>query len=434
MRGTAGLTWIVFTACSPVLLLGQHDPLQKGADVLHKATGKQVSVQFEERTRWEERYGNEFGKSIGEQNMLSRLRIGMLYHLVSWLTISGMGQDTRAPFYGGTPPGSDRDTMDLQESWVLLNSASTGLHFSFGRRMLNYGEKRVIGTPQWSNSSRTYDYGRVNYTAKKMSLEALLVSPVVIQPDAFNSPNLGNRIWGTYEVFSRLWRGMSIDAFGLRHSQNKIGGWKGAGTLGTNSFGVRVYGPLPHQFTYDVQGIGQNGHLGTPEQRAYAYYFRIARPVEVGKLPVSLSAIYKAASGSHEGSGHSATYDQLSPANHDKFGHIDLFGWRNLKTFKSLDTVNLPKRIAFNLMYTDEYLFSASDAVYAGDGSQLAISKSGSAGTHVGRELDAFMTFVLGNNTFLAGYGQFFKGDFVQNATPGINPRYLYVAQQYNIK
>lgn len=52
-----------------------------------------------------------------------------------------------------------------------------------------------------------------------------------------------------------------MDTYALRHSQNKIGGWSGAGTLGTNSYGARFYGPLPAHFGYSLEGITQNGHL-----------------------------------------------------------------------------------------------------------------------------------------------------------------------------
>ena len=33
--------------------------------------------------------------------------------------------------------------------------------------MLNYGETRVIGVPQWTNTSRTYDYGRFEFARRK---------------------------------------------------------------------------------------------------------------------------------------------------------------------------------------------------------------------------------------------------------------------------
>jgi hypothetical protein len=408
--------------------------MQKGADLLNRATGHKVAMRFEERTRWEEKYGVKFGDGTNEQDMLSRLRIGMQYQPVSWLTLSALGQDARAPFYGKPASSSLRDSMDLEEAWMGIASEHTRLDFSFGRRMLNYGETRVIGSPQWSNTSRTYDYGRLEYASKKMMLAALMVSPVKVQPDDFNNPNLGNRFWGAYMVFPKLWRGMSADAYALRHSQNKIGGWSGAGTLGTNSFGVRSYGPLPEKFTYSLEFIGQGGHMGVKDQRAFAWFAAVERPVTMGRFPVSLSAEYKGASGSDYGASASGTFDQLTPANHDKFGHMDLFGWQNLKTFKSLEKVKLTRALTFNVMYTDEYLYSATDALYASSGSSQAVDHTGVAGSHVGQELDGFATYKWGRHTFLAGVGHFFRGGFVQTTTPGINPRYFYVAQQYTLK
>jgi hypothetical protein len=434
MKKNASLAWALLLACASLPSLGQGDPAQKAADALHRASKQQLTLQFEERTRWEEQYGVKFGKSVNQQDMLSRIRIGMQYRPVSWLTFSAMGQDARAPFYGKTAPISIRDTMDLRESWLSLAPKNTRLNFSFGRRTLNYGETRVIGTPQWGNASRTYDLGRIGYSSKRMTLDALMVSPVLVQTDAFNMPELGNRIWGTYGVFPKVWRGASVDAYALRHSQNKIGGWTGKGTVGTNSFGARLYGRLPAHFAYSFEGIGQTGHMGLSDQRAYAWFSGVTRPVTLGNMSLTLSLEYKEASGSHYGSDHSATYDQLGATNHDKFGHMDLFGWRNLKTFKTLETLNLNKAVAFNLMYTNENLFSASDALYNSSGSQLAISTKGTAGTHVGQELDSFVTLTQGNHTFYAGVGHFFKGDFVEQTTPGINPRYFYFAQQYVIK
>ncbi len=67
-------------------------------------------------------------------------------------------------------------------------------------------------------------------------------------------------------------------------------------------------------------------------------------------------------------------------------------------------------------------------------GTSLAQSKKGTAGTHVGRELDAFVTWKVHAHTFGAGFGHYFKGEFVDNATLHINPRYFYVFQQYSFK
>jgi hypothetical protein len=261
-----------------------------------------------------------------------------------------------------------------------------------------------------------------------------MLSPVKVLTDSFNTPDLGERIWGTYDVFPKLWYGASIDLYAFRHSQNKIGGWTGTGTLGTDSFGGRIYGPIGKGLAYSFEAIGQAGHMGPLTQRAYAWFGGISEKFKVGRHAVSIASEYKVASGTKLGATTSGTYDQLAAANHDKFGHEDLFGWRNLKTFKSLGTFGLTKALAVNVMYDNHWLYSAADSLYNGQGSSLAISKKGAAGTHVGQELDSFVTWKFQDHTLGAGFGHFFKGEFVENTTPHINPRYFYVFQQYSLK
>jgi hypothetical protein len=262
-----------------------------------------------------------------------------------------------------------------------------------------------------------------------------MISPVKVLPDAFNKPELGERIWGAYNVFSSFWRGASMDAYALRHSQNKIAGWTGAGTLGTDSFGGRFYGPLPSHLAYSLEGIGQTGHMGLLTQRAFAWYSAVSRQFTAIGRPLAWSIEYSGASGARLGEATSGTFDQLAPANHDKYGDLDLFGWRNLKTLKSLATLNATKSLALNAMYTNEWLYSAADALYNSQGSSIAISKNGAAGTHVGQELDTFLTWKLGSQHVLgAGFGHFLRGEFIDLTTPHVNPRYFYVFQQYFIK
>jgi Alginate export len=174
--------------------------------------------------------------------------------------------------------------------------------------------------------------------------------------------------------------------------------------------------------------------MGLLTQRAYAWFAGASRKVTALNRPLNFSIEYKGASGTRLGETHSSTFDQLSPSNHDKFGHEDLFGWRNLKTVKSLETMNLTKSFALNLMYSNEWLFSPSDALYNSQGSSIAVSKKGIAGTHVGQELDSYLTYTHGAHLLGAGFGHFFKGEFIANTTPNINPRYFYVFQQYSFK
>ncbi len=413
----------------------QSDPLQSLNQKLRDASHNEFSFTFEERTRWEEKNGVNFGKSVDLQNMLSRLRIGAEYTPVSWFTLSAMGQDARAPFYGVPAPNTIRDTMDLQEAYAeLFHRSKTGFGAVFGRQMLNFGESRLIGSPQWSNVSRTFDTGRLYYRTPAMRLEILMVSPVKVISDRFNTPDLGERIWGSYDTFTNVWHGASFDAYALRHSQNKIGGWTGSGTLGTDSFGGRFFGPLPGRFAYSFEGVGQVGHLGLVKQRAYAWFAGATKRSTVFSRNLDFSLEYKVASGTGRGATTGGTFDQLSPANHDKFGQQDLFGWRNLRVLKSLETFGITKSFALNLMYTDLWLDSATDSLYNSSGTAISTSKLGTAGTRVGQGLDGFFTYKRGAHLFGAGVGHFFKGEFVTGTTKDINPRYFYLFQQYSFK
>lgn len=433
VSGKIGVLLLPTVALS--MAMAQEDPLQDLNRRLKEATHDLFGISFEQRTRWEQRSGVNFGKDVNQQDMLSRLRIGAELAPAEWLQIHVMGQDSRVPFYGVPAPNTLRDTMDLQEAYTeFFPGRKTGFGASAGRQMLNYGEARLIGVPQWSNVARTYDNARVYYRTANAHLELLMVSPVKVLPDQFNRPELGERIWGMYNTFSSVWHGASIDLYALRHSQNRIGGWTGAGTLGTNSFGGRLYGSLPDHFIYSLEGVGQTGHLGLRTQRAYAWFSGLSRMVTALNRPLNLSVEYKLASGTGRGGANSSTFDQLSPANHDKFGHEDLFGWRNLRTLRSLETLNLTKAFALNVMYTNEWLFSASDGLYNSQGKSIALSAYGTAGTHVGQELDAFLTYRYGAHLLGAGFGHFFKGEFIRSTTPNINPRYFYVFQEYSFK
>ena len=105
-----------------------------------------------------------------------------------------------------------------------------------------------------------------------------------------------------------------------------------------------------------------------------------------------------------------------------------MFGWRNLRTLKSLETLNLGKSFALNVMYTDEWLDSPTDSLYNSSGSVIATSKKGTAGTKVGQELDGFVTYKYGAHLFGAGAGHFFKGEFSHGNDAKYQPAiFLYI-------
>jgi hypothetical protein len=388
---------------------------------------------LEVRAREEARTGVTFGRDPDLENPLFRTRIGAQWKPLPCLKLSAMGQDSRAPRYGTAAPNSARDTMDLHESYIeLFPDLKSGFGAVLGRQMLSYGEGRLIGTPQWSNTSRTYDTARSYYRLPRARLELLFTSIVKVAPDSYNKPALGDRVWGMYDSFPELIPHGVVDAYVLRRDQNRPGGFTGVGTLGINTFGGRASGPAPFGLRYSVEGAAQTGHVGPQTHRADAWFSNLSRKVTL-HWPVDLAVEYKYASGTEDPQGsRSHTFDQLYAANHDKFGHEDLFGWRNIHNLRSLDVVHVTKSLALNVMYDSWWLAAAKDSLYNGQGRAIVRSVRGDAGTHVGQELDGFATYTRSGFQFGAGFGHLFAGEFLRKTTPGVNTRYLYLFQSYS--
>jgi hypothetical protein len=402
--------------------------------LLGQKTDGRFRLIFEFRAREESRTGNNFGLAKNLENPLVRTRIGAQFDAAEWFRISATGQDARAPEYGGTGPTTARDSMDLHEAYLeFFARRKTRFGAVFGRQVIALGEGRgrMIGDSQWTNTSRSYDTARLYYRLPGVRLEVLMVSVVKIKADRFNVPDLGDRVWGTYDTFTKIIPKGTVDLYLLRRDQNRPGGFTGLGRLGINTLGGRAEGPLPGKLKYSLETAVQNGKTGLVAHRGFAWFSGISRSIPMA-LPLDLEVEYKYASGSRNAATRDNTFDQLYASNHDRFGRADLFGWRNIHNLRSLDTLHITKPLALSVMYNNWWLASPSDALYNSSGAAIVRSAKGTAGTHVGQETDVFGTYQASGWTFGAGVAHVFAGEFVRATTPGVNTNYLFVFQSYS--
>ena len=413
----------------------------RGAAEIAKLTEGKLTFTFEERLRYESRSGVTFGKDVDLATGLLRTRLGMTYKPYSWLKISGMLQDSRSPFYGPNSPTAVRDAADLNEAYFeIFPEGKTGFTLRAGRMMLNYGDGRIIGTPQWGNLARSYDHARAVWRTNGAQFEFLFASPVKIRQDTWNQPVLGEHVYGMYNVINGLWKNSSLDTFILRHDQNRIAGFTGGSTklgtdrLGITTFGGRYVAPLTTGLKLTVEGALQNGHTGPSKHRAGAGVATLAKRWTLAGRALDVSGEYKFASGTRNPSDPSRdnTFDLMFPSNHDKFGHQDLFGWKNLHNLRSLCTYGVTKAFAVNFMFDSIWLASLRDSIYNGSGRAIVRSASGTAGRHVGEEADLFFTYKYKHLLFGTGAGYLVKGGFIQKTTPGVNPLYSYLFSTYS--
>jgi hypothetical protein len=416
------------------------DPGEALGKYVESESGTKIKITAENRWRYESRTGVSFGKETDRSTVLERARFGMSYTPVSWLKIGGMVQDARAPLYGPGATTSFRDAADLQEAYLeLFPDRKTGFGLTAGRSPVNYGDGRLLGTSQWGNLGRAWDEARAYYRTSRGTFEVLAVSPVKVRAFEFNRPVWGDRVWGTYNSFPNLFRRDTVDIYALRHDQNRPGGFTGgsrtAGTdrLRVNTFGFRMAGPLGRAWKYSLENAWQTGSVGGARHRAAAWFSSVTRRWMISRKTLDVTGEYKYASGSDNPSDltRSGTFDQLYPSNHDKFGHQDMLGWRNLHNASSKATYAFTRNFAANVMYSSFWLASLRDSIYNGSGKAISRSATGTAGRHIGEELDSFVTYKYRHFLIGAGYGYFFKGEFINHTTPGVSPSYVYLFHTY---
>jgi hypothetical protein len=430
---------VIALLLSPSALPQQWDYPARLADTISKEGKLKVTAEW--RDRYESRTGSGFGKDPDIRTGLVRSRLGLSYTPVKWLKVSGMVQDSRSPWYGESAPSTVRDPADLQEAYLeLFPGNKPGIGLTAGRMMLTYGDGRLIGSPQWGNLSRTFDQARLFLRSKRARFDLLFVSPVKVRIGEFNRPVLGDHIWGAYSSFPDFYQKNLVDVYVLRRSQNRPGGFTGgshaAGTdnLGITTFGFRLTGPLSSSAKYSVEAAGQTGDIGPASHRAAAWVANISRRWTVRNKPLDLLGEYKFASGTANpaDTSRSGSFDQLYASNHDRFGHQDLFGWRNLHNSRFLATLGIHNAVSLNAMYSSFWLAALKDGLYGGSGKAIARSAAGTAGRHVGQEADLFATYRYKHFLFGAGGGYFVAGSFVQKTTPGVGPVYLYLFHTYS--
>jgi hypothetical protein len=127
------------------------------------------------------------------------------------------------------------------------------------------------------------------------------------------------------------------------------------------------------------------------------------------------------------------TYDPLYAALHDKFGFADQIAGRNLKDIRGGVEAKLPHGIGAMIEFNDWRLASRFDGIYTAQ-ALVARSLSGTAGTHVGNEIDVITTWKMkGPVQGGAGLGYIIPGEFLKNTTPGKHYIYPFVVFTYKL-
>jgi hypothetical protein len=441
MRRILSIVAVVAAASSAELTAQQAEqqpPIRTTAPFPNRANEVMPSwlrLRGEFRERFEGFTHAAFTPSRDDTYWLSRLRLNAAITPGRRWSALVQVQDARVAdkSVGPTAPPF-RGPLDLRMACADVGDMQKGaVAVRAGRQELAFGEQRLIGHLNWTNTARTFDGARATLRRGGYQVDLFGVSVVRIQDDSFDKSGNGNRLGGAYGALSTLVPNAVVEPYVFWRADRDLRTETATtGNLNQTTVGTRFNGRLPAGFDYGVEMAIQTGSLGSDAVGAWAGHWQLRRSLAA---PMSLRLIgeFNYASGDADPTdGHRRTFDQLYPTGHDKYGLADQIGWRNVQHVRAGMEITPVRGWPITASHHGWWVADPHDALYNAGGAAIARVAGGAASTRVGQELDVQLTKALiPQIQVAAGYAHLVTGPFLKEATPGANYSYPYVMVTY---
>jgi len=412
-------------------------PTKLLSDDLNTELPKWLHVNGEYRARFEGLGGLNFKPDSADAFLLSRLRLNLKVSPTAWMRFQVQGQDSQAMYRNAKPDAPPyENTFDLRQGYVELGNADKPpITLRVGRQEMFFGEQRLIGHLNWTNTARSFDAARLTLKFGNYKIDAFASSVVNPKEAVFDRSSGGNDLHGAYASIEKLIPNAVVEPYVLwrigRGTKTETGV---PAVVSRPVYGGRVAGKLPAHLDYSVEMVGETGSVGTDSINAWAGHWMTGYTLPKIKKTTHIVAEYNYASGDKvAGDGKQQTFDQLYPTGHDKLGLSDQVGWKNIHDVRSGVEYKATKKLSMNSFYHAWWLASRTDALYNAAGNVIVKVANGSAGKFVGQEADFQAAYALYPQLSLAGgYANVFPGTFLKNATPGKPYRFSYAMATYS--
>jgi hypothetical protein len=306
-----------------------------------------------------------------------------------------------------------RDTFDLRQGYINLHYKNQAQLFT-GRQLLIFGDERVVGISDWSNTSRSWDGFDLRLNYSQFRADVFSTSVVAIHPTSLNTHGAGLSFHGIQTDFLKLLPHTSILPFVFFRTYPHVRSRQGVvGSETEATFGTEWNAKIPGGFETSGLVDLQRGSFSNDSIHAGA---AILRGGYTFQAPVKFRAVaeYDYSSGnSPRNPFRVSTYDQQYPGNHNAFGLVDLFGFQNIKQNRLNLYITAHKN--WDLLFQGESLHITSlyDGVYDAAAHPILTAPSGGfRHDGIGTGFDASLThhftrgleFDLGMGHFSPGY------------------------------
>ena len=392
-----------------------------------------LQIRGEFRNRTEGFDGGGFKSNASDSYTLDRFRFDALVTPSKTLKFLVQVQDARAFDKAAGGQGVPfRDTWDLHQAYGEFDSRQVSVRV--GRQELFFGEQRLIGHLNWTNTARSFDGVRATVSTKPFKFDVFAASVVTLLPEDFDTSGHGNGIYAFYGSAPALIPKATIEPYFVwRQSKGLAIETGGKGELHQATLGARALGKLPAAFDYGVEMAAQTGTVASDDVRAWAGHWIVGRTwSEIAAKPRPFLEYNYASGDSNSKDGTRGTFDQLYPTGHEKYGLADQVGWRNIDDLRAGVELKPARQWQVTGSFHSYWLADAHDALYNSAGAVVARSAKGTAGRFVGREVDAIATYTFSTQLQVnGGYAYMSPGEFLAATTPGQSYSYGYVMLTY---
>ena len=404
------------------------------ADEINSKLPKWFQFNGEFRSRFEGVSAAGFKPNNSDAYWLTRLRLGFTIRPTSWIKLYAEGQDARAMFkQPGQPPFEN--VWDIRQGYAELGQIDKGMFaLRIGRQELSYGDQRLIGPTPWTNAGRTFDAVRGQFNRGGYKVELFAASVVNAVNDTWDHHQDGNNLHGARLETKNWIPNANVETYVYWRTQPGLKTEAGAAAkLNEKIPGLRIAGKFRQDFDYDTEMLRETGTVGTDSIHAWAGHWAVGHTSPKMRWKPRVFAEFNYASGdANPKDGIRGTFDQLYPSAHDKTGLADQVAWKNIRDFRTGVETKPVKNVTANVVLHNWNLANKFDGLYTTANAITARSATGTAGTHVGEELDIQGSWTISKPLQANfGIGHIFPGEFLRKTTPGNGYTFPYLMLLY---
>ncbi len=259
---------------------------------------------------------------------------------------------------------------------------------------------------------------------------------VKIEKEKWDQAQNGDDFYGMYLTTRPFKTSMDqeVDTFlFIRNNRDRsVLGERKRGELKEYTFGNRFKGKK-YNWDYGTEYAVQLGSRAHETIEAWALHLELG--YTFSKIPWTprMYGEFNHASGDRDPSdGRSQTFDQLFPTNHNKYGYMDIAGFRNINDYMIGTSVKPHQRLLISADF-HWFLLDAKESPWFNDGGAVVRAANPNADPHVGEELDLLATYRLSAHlNLMLGYSRFFAGPFAKDTGAHDNANFLYTQTVFN--